>query len=56
MTFLLAIKHLHGLVDVLYCHFTNIKKKCFMHIMQHYHALDIHVLTVTESAVVEAPS
>ena len=27
-----------------------------MHIMQHYHALDICVLTViTESAVVEAP-
>ena len=26
-----------------------------MHIMQHYHALDIRVLTVTESAAVEAP-
>ena len=28
----------------------------FMHIMQHYHALDIRVLTVAKSAVVEAPS
>ena len=27
-----------------------------LNIMQHYHALDIRVLTVTESAVVEAPS
>ena len=27
-----------------------------LHIMQHYHALDIRVLTVAKSAVVEAPS
>ena len=40
----------HALLS-LYEHETS-----FMHIMQHYHALDIHVLTVTESAVVEAPS
>ena len=44
VTFLLAIKHLHGFNGMLYCHFTDMKQ------VQHYHALRICVLNVIPKA------
>ena len=59
MTFPLANKHLHGFVDMLYCHFMDMKQVLYIQLQKYYyycHALDIHVLIVAKSTVVEAPS
>ena len=54
MTFPLAIKHLHGFVYMLYCHFMDMKQ-VFCNLCNIIHGLDICVLTVAKSAVVEVP-
>ena len=59
MTFLLANKHLHSFVDMLYYHFMDMKQVLYIQLQKYYyycHALDIHVLTVAKSTVVEEPS